>query len=238
MANLKCLEAVNIECNFNMNYYDTVGSVYRCDIKTNLNIKSPEAAVINAVSGGHMIGKTNNDVIVFDARNKIIEYFPKGLEKLFKNLKVILIYYGRLKQISQSDLKPFPNLIHLEVYENNIEVLEDGLFVNHPKMQVAWFQSNKVFHVGKNVFNNLNNITYLGFGSNPCINMNTYDNSTAAKVIIQNLKIKCFDANFDNISQNLANLENESKTLTFYTFPIWSENLANLETEFKSSRFS
>jgi len=221
-----------------MSSYATVGSVYKCEVSTNLDIKSPEDAVINAVSGTHLSGKTNDDVLAFHAYNKVIEYFPKGLERFFKNLKAIRMLNGKFKQISQSDIKPFPSLVYLDANSNNIEILEDGLFDNHPNMQLVWFGGNKIFHVGKNIFNNMNKITYLSFQSNPCIDMYTQGNSTAAKIIIESLKTKCFDVNFANFSQNLSNLENESKTLTFYTFPIWSENLENLENYFKSSKFS
>ena len=215
-----------------------MGSAYTCDITTNLYIKSPEDAVIVGVSGTHLSGKTNDDVTAFYAYNKSIEYFPKRLERFFGNLKVILIKYGQLKEISQSDLKPFSSLVYLNLHFNDIEILEDGLFDSHRNMQVIWFGVNKVFHVGKNVFNNLNKITYLGFGANQCIDMDTWDNSTAVNLIIESLRLKCFDVNFSNFSHNLENLENESKILSFENFQNWGEKLQKLENEFKSSRFS
>jgi len=230
---------VNLECNFNIGpNYGAVGPIYRCEVKTNLNIKSPEDAIINAVSGTHMSGKTNDDVLTFDAVSKIIDYFPKGLEKFFKNLKAFRILNGRLKQISQSDLKPFINLVYLEIQNTDIEIIEDDLFTNHPNIQVVWLLSNKIFHVGKNVFNNMNDITWLGFESNPCISMNALNNSTAAKLIIDSLKTKCFDVNFANFSQNLTNLENESKTLTFEIIQVWFNKVKNLEKDFQNSKFA
>jgi len=229
---------LNLECNFNMHSYATISLVYRCEVTTNVSIKSPEDAVIESVSGTHMSGKSNDDVIAFNAESKVVEYLPKGLEKFFKNLKVIRISIGQFKEISQLDLKPFPNLLYLQLDSNYIEILEDNLFVNHPNMQVVWFQSNKMLHIGKNVFNKMNKITWLGFGSNPCIDTYANDDSSKAIAIIESLKTKCFDSNFANFSQNLAKLENESKTLTFEIFEIWSEKLASLETEFKNSKFS
>jgi len=239
LADLRSFEAVDLECNFNIGPdYGAVGPIYRCEVKTNLNIKSPEDAIINAISGTHMSGKTNDDVLTFDAMSKIIDYFPKGLEKWFKNLKAIRMLNGRLKQISQSDLKPFPNLVYLEIQNTDIQILEDDLFTNHPNIQVVWLLSNKIFHVGKNVFNNMNDITWLGFESNPCISINALNNSTAAKLIIDSLKTKCFDVNFANFSQNIANIENESKTLTFDNFQVWSRKVKGLEKEFQTSKFA
>jgi len=171
-----------------MHSYATVDSVYQCQISKNLNINSPEDAVIANVSGTHMSGKTNDDVLAFHADTKIIEYFPKGLERFFKNLKVFHMPRNQIKQITQSDLKPFPNLIYLEVHENNIKILEDGLFNNHPNMKVVWFNVNKIFHVGKNVFNNMNKITYLGFGSNQCVNTNVESNAAKVIELVESLK--------------------------------------------------
>lgn len=41
---------------------------------------------------------------------------------------MIDINYGPLKEIHQSDLKPFPELRCIELYHNEIEILEEGLF--------------------------------------------------------------------------------------------------------------
>jgi Leucine-rich repeat (LRR) protein len=207
-------------------------------VTKNLTIISSETALIDGVTGTHLSGKTNDDVTALWAWAKGIEYFPKGLEKFFKNLKVIAIYFGRLKQISQADLKPHKNLVYIQFEDNDIEIFEDDLFSNHPNMSVVWLPRNKIVHVGKNVFNNMNKITYLGLASNPCINAEAFNNATATKALIESLKTKCFDANFARISQDLANLENESKTLNSKNYSIWRKNVENLEKEFFNSRFS
>lgn len=92
--------------------------------------------------------------------------------------------YNKIIQISQSDLKvPFPNVLHFEIGTNVIEILEDSSFDNHSNLQVVWFGSNKISHVGKNVFNNINKITWLSFQSNLCINMDARGDSSENKML-------------------------------------------------------
>ena len=184
-----------------------MGSVYTCQVKNNLNIKSRDTAVVETASGEHMNQKSNNAVVAFDADNKGIEYIPQGLEKIFRNLKVIYIRNGSLKEIQQSDFKHYSNLIYLELYQNDIAIIEDGVFDFIPNIRVIWLPHNKISHVGENVFSKLSKLTYLGLAENPCINESTMDLPGKGRIIIKNLKQKCFDQNFSKLSKNLKNLE-------------------------------
>ena len=62
-------------------------------------MSSPENAVITGVSSNHDEDddKGNDDVEGFDADDARIAVFPRGLEKFFKNIKLINIVDGRLK---------------------------------------------------------------------------------------------------------------------------------------------
>jgi len=67
-------------------------------------------------------------VLGFIAKYQTIQFFPKGLDKYFKNIKLIIIKSCQLKEIHQSDLKVFGDLVAFGLYDNEIEVIEAGLF--------------------------------------------------------------------------------------------------------------
>ncbi|CAH1735243.1 unnamed protein product [Chironomus riparius] len=235
---IKYSKSVNIKCNFIWSTYSSVDTVYTCKVTNDLRITQPDDAVIEDVSGTHLSGYDNDNVNAFHVDNKTMGYFPKDLDKFFKNLKAIYIINNKINQISHTHLKPLQNLVFLSLFRNQIEILEDGLFDNNPDMQVLWYESNKIIHVGKSVFNNMNNLTYLVFDSNLCINAGAHNSHTDVQILVESLKTKCIDANFDEFSQSLSNVETESKNLTFETFSIWRRNLENLENEFNNSKFS
>lgn len=138
-----------------------------------------------------MESKSNEDINAIHISEKNIENFPRGLENVFKNLKLIQISYNKLKEVCQFDLKPFPQLIHLELNSNKIQSLEDGIFDFNPDLEVVWFSGNEISHVGENVFKNLNKLSWIGFGNNKCIDMESRGDLTKVGKVIEALKIKC-----------------------------------------------
>ena len=96
---MACSSAVNLDCSYGNFEYVVAGTAYQCGVANNLSMTSPEEAVIRSVSGIHMSGKTNDDVTAFHVYSKTIEFFPRGLEKFFKNLKAIDIKNNQIRQI-------------------------------------------------------------------------------------------------------------------------------------------
>ncbi|CAG9810030.1 unnamed protein product [Chironomus riparius] len=208
----------------NCDYHDdgdwwVLKKFYYCNVKNQMNIDSPDRAYIESVTGKHLRDKIFDDVEGFEADNLTIHYFPRGLENIFKNLKMIDINNGRLKEIHQSDLKPFSKLVCLELYENDIESLEKGLFDYNPKLEMVWLSSNKIFHVDVNLFDNLVKLTYLSLDANRCISEYAENDTKKVKEIIKYSKQNCKDmiylkklfpdfmANIDKMEENIENLE-------------------------------
>jgi len=185
---------INLKCNYETETYGVIGSFYQCNLQNKIKIISRESAnMMISVSGTHKSEKGNNDVTGFSSLyfSDFIEYFPRNLENVFRNLKMIYIGNGHLKEIHQSDLSPFSKLMYLNLKHNDIEFLEDGLFAYNPELVVVNFNSNKIIHIGVQVFNNLNKIAWLYLQENTCINMYAQNNQTAVREIISQAKVKC-----------------------------------------------
>lgn len=116
-----------------------------------------------------MPNKTNDDVEAFKADAAWIEYFPRGLSKYFKNLASILINLSRLKELTQSDLKPYRKLKHLDLFENRIEYLERDLFKYNEDLEVVWFSSNRIKVIHETAFDGPRNLKKMYMGGNICI---------------------------------------------------------------------
>lgn len=238
LARCDLMVTSNVDCDFKTSNYDGLGSVYICSARNDLNILSKDVALIESASGNHINSKQNINVMVFEADNKKTEYFPKGLEKIFENLKGIYIGKGRLKELQKSDFAGYTELLYLELENNDIQFLEDGVFDYIPNILTIWLLNVKIIHIGENVFQNLNNLRFLGFVQNTCVNVKTMDYQAYSYNTLQTLKNNCFNQDFAKFSIKLKNLEENSKTIKRDNFYIFTLTLEKLEKEFKNSRFS
>jgi Leucine-rich repeat (LRR) protein len=151
----------------------------------------PQTSHISSSSGVHWGGKCNDDVLGIDGKDKIIQYFPKGLNLIFRNLKAIDIENGRIKELNQNDLMPYTNLEYLDLGNNDIEVLMDGVFDYNPKLKVISLSRNKLYKIGTNVFTGLYNLDYLVLEGNRCIDENAKFDFNGVQNIIKNAKLSC-----------------------------------------------
>ncbi|XP_070495119.1 uncharacterized protein [Chironomus tepperi] len=226
---LEFYEFVNVECEFNMCDFWNMKNKYRCAVKNILNIDSFENAQINEISGTHMSGKSNDDEIYFNASNKSVNYFPRGLEKFFTNMRGIAIWYDSLKEIHQSDLKPYSKLEYLNIYDTKIEIIEDGIFNYNPNLEVIVLGKSNIFHVGLTVFDHLTKLTSLYMLDTKCINLNSQKDRTGVLNIINTVKSKCMSDEFLKLDQKFKNLKNDSNFV---------QQLSDYETELKASKFA
>ncbi|KAL7012608.1 hypothetical protein ACKWTF_014950 [Chironomus riparius] len=214
----------NIECNYEFKQYTSIGFIFNCQVNTDPQITSRSSSALTLI---HSRGAEVNDrVIGFYIYEKTVNYFPKALEKLFKNLKAISIESCKLKEVTQLDLKPFPKLAYLQLSLNLIEVIEPGLFDFNRDLQVISFESNNILHVDSNVFDKLPKLTYLWFHGVPC-----YDNILSAKrspqEIVKKLKSVCIDPEFLALSGKFEDFEGEIKSLNFDNFEVRFSSFTN-----------
>lgn len=118
-----------------------------------------------------------------------LKQFPIGIEKFFPNLVAIRWWFGHLTTLTTENLRPFPGLRHMDV-PNRIVTLNEGLFKYTPKIKYLSFFGNLLTHVGRDLLENLNELTYANFFSNPCISSHA-DTPQAIRAIKMQLLIQC-----------------------------------------------
>ena len=116
--------SIIIECKYDRWNYNILGTIYDCSVENYPRIVTHESALITRINGEHKSPRSNDDVFGFQAVNKVIRYFPRDLEKFFKNIQAIYIGSSQLGQIHQSDLKSLTNLIYFYLWSNNIRSSE------------------------------------------------------------------------------------------------------------------
>lgn len=183
--------STHLECTYKNEYFVGIGNLYYCEFARDLNIISKDSAYITSSSGVHWDGKEKDDVQGVDGKDKNIKYFPKGLHMIFQNLKAIDIENGRIKELHQSDLRPFGTLEYLDLGGNDIEVLENGVFNYNPLLKVISLSRNRLYQIDSNVFEGLYNLDYLVLEGNTCINENAKFDFVGVRNIIHNINALC-----------------------------------------------
>lgn len=183
---------IDFECNFEIHFYIPLGDVYRCNIKNNPNIVSYWRRTVGTISGRHSELKRNSNVAGFSAYDKTIHFFPIGLQKSFSNLKTLKFVNCHLKEIDQADLKPFPELVDLDLNRNDIEVLEADLFTYNRKLVLVWLSRNRISHVDPNVFDQLSQLNKLGLGENKCVKKDAFGDESDVTALIKIVKSTCY----------------------------------------------
>ena len=204
-----------------------------------MNIFSPEDREIYEISDSPGLSYDEGDKIQgFFSNNNKINYFPRGIDEFFKNIIMIYIEFGRLKEIKQADLKPFVKLEELSLGNNDIHVLEYGLFEFNPNLKLISFYNSPIFHIDSNVFNNLEELSNLWLLECKCIDEEATNDPIMVERIIHILQSKCYNLDIIEIQNNLKELEYYSKNLNDDNFDDFFDKLEKYENNFQNSQFS
>lgn len=199
--------SIPVECNFIYGNWGVVikEKIYYCDVVSNsFNINSRDA-VIDSVSGHHSTGFNDDKVRSFRVVTNTIHYFPRGIDKVFKNLRGIGIAYAHLKEIHKEDLQPFPNIVDLWLDNNDLQYIEDGLFAYNRNLQAIHLHMNKISQISPNVFDHLTSLNYLDLINNNCISIKVENSVTQVGELLGYIKGRCFYSEFlDNGQWNVA----------------------------------
>lgn len=143
---------------------------YKCQVENSALITSKDDRDISKAKIQHKHGKTDENVVQFDTNGRIVKFFPRGLTKLFKSIKFILMSRTGLQEIAKEDLQEFGNiLIALAISSNEIRVIEVDLFEFNPNLEQILIRDNQILHLDFKVFEGLKNLKIMRFCNNSCI---------------------------------------------------------------------
>lgn len=189
-----------IICTYTHQNFFILSQIYTCVIKS---VTSTENTFDFSITGTHMAGRNDKDLMGLYGSVGNVQKFPKGFER-FTNLKAIYLYSGQIREIRPIDLKPFPELMEVYFDKNQIEIIEDGIFEFNPKLVGISFKNNKVFHISPNVFDHLTELIYLWLNKNPCPNDLAKNSRNGVLKLIETVKTACQ-------SPTIIRLENKAR---------------------------
>lgn len=125
------------------------------------------------------------------ALNKDIWYFPKHLEIFFAHLRILEFQNCGLRELTQNDLKAFPELASLNLDRNLLQILEKDLFKFNPKLQGITINTNFIKYIDANIIDHLNDLTVINLLENDCLTAMGGDRAEIKKNIKSQIKNNC-----------------------------------------------
>lgn len=174
-------------------YLDNSYFGYSCQVQ-NLNlITSRDDREVIEVYGNHKCEKFDDDVKHFSSLYKKVEFFPRRLTKIFRNIEIISIFHGNLRELTQNDLREFGDkLKDLRLGYNDIEVIKENLFEFNKNLEKILIHNNKIKKIEVGTFRGLEKLINLDLRENFCTNDEDFaaEKSKVFK-LIEDVEKKC-----------------------------------------------
>jgi Leucine-rich repeat (LRR) protein len=173
-------ESIELDCS----YFNDIDFVYGCKVQNSVLITSKTNRDVSGIGDTFEIGKSDKDVKYFEAIGITVNFFPRGITKFFKNIDNVWVNSAELKEISKDDLKQFGEKLKvLNLFSNEIEVIEGDLFEFSPNLESINFSYNKIFHIDSGAFDGLKYLEDFHLGGNRCTSAVDTSNSHYSEAI-------------------------------------------------------
>ena len=166
------MKEMKVKCKYENGDWKYLGVLYTCWITiTSASITEPNQEIKDII-GQHKADKTDRDVEAIKFHNTKVHYMPRGLSKIFPNLRAIWIHHCGLKEITREDLIEFENIALLCLGNNELTSLPDDLLEGMKKLKWISFSNNQLKLVSSQLLRPVlgNQLTWVGFRKNPTIN--------------------------------------------------------------------
>lgn len=202
------IDGIEIDCIHQTNTWTNHGSIHEC-IVYGLHVSSPQEPItsvkvpLRLPHRRHFELDDNSETNVIEVGNdkdKYISFYiyqspscyyvPSGIADNFQNLKVLVIAFTGLKEITHEDLKPLVHLENLYIDNNQLESLEKKLFVSNPQITTINLSNNRIKHVAPQILEPLTNLQKINFSQNVCVDFDAVDKETILE-LIQKLETDC-----------------------------------------------
>lgn len=158
-------------------------------------VKDMEGYSITKVGGVHLPGKSNADVVYFEATSKTLDFIPQGIINHFPNINSMKINFENLAEITEGDLKPFGDkLNYLSISASAIEVIPSNIFASTPNINYMFFTAPHLKSIEHGAFERLENLNGL-FVRFPCEDDDATKREDVDKLITV-LAIRCHDKTY------------------------------------------
>lgn len=177
-------------------------SLYTCE-SFNLKVMSDDVKLLS-IYGEHNGTMTNDDVMVFSNMFAKSKYLPNGIAKMFPNLERFNVASSGVKFIFRKNFVGFKKLRTLDLRFNEIEVLQDDVFVDLFDLEVLTISGNVIKVLPSMAFVSMMELRYFDASDNEITEFDDNIFPIAQKleeVLLENNKIRTIRSNFGRFNR-------------------------------------
>lgn len=166
LVNIWLADSIEIDCNYELNTWPSLGYHYVCFVK---NVRNTTINEVTSVDGTHIEGYSNDDVKALNWQLHAVATIPSNFSAFFPNLRGVQFLQAGLQRISSNDLKQFPNLRLLAISRNRLTRLDGKLFQETPNLNWIKFQYNSLRNVSQYLLDDLKDLELADFRNSGCL---------------------------------------------------------------------
>lgn len=115
---------------------------------------------------------------------------PRNVGSFFPNLIAYYVRESKVTHVTRDDFADLPNLIQINLLNNNIQVIAGDFLQGHPNLKSFDLDDNPLRHIGYNVFDNLHYLEDLHLFATTCFNDHAHD-LPSVDILIFQASVRC-----------------------------------------------
>jgi hypothetical protein len=185
--------AFTIDCHYNADErWTSLPPLYTCLVSSSSPNMTHDDRTITAIRGQHHTNFDNDDVHGFYVNGRTMEFFPRHLERQFRQLRAIAFHNTGMRVLHSEDLRPFGERLEtIRVSGCEIEVIEQDLFRHNPNLRGIGMHRNRIKFIDGDSLQHLRNLRFLWLEGNDCINQSANDKQ-GVTALVNEVRKKCF----------------------------------------------
>lgn len=203
--------SVILECKYLSEWWPKMEFKYSC-VTTLSEVSTTQR--LRAVNGEHEAGKNNSHVESIEFQGCTGSTFiPKDMLIFFPNLIAIRLMSCGSLILTGNELNEYENLQMFAVEMTKIERIPGNFFAFTPQISIIGFADNNLKYVGSKLLQTLNNLSWISFANNDCINQ-TATSLDEIPSLITNLVANCIDILEETTSTTFTSIMTSSAMTT------------------------
>lgn len=166
------IDAVRFECVFSELPVHRLDTVYAC--QATVFYDDAEPLRLTAAEGDHAAGKFDEDVRFLRIYLENLPVLPTNIANFFPSLDGLMVSTSDLLEIKADDLQPFPQLKVLLINFNLLKSIDGDLLAHSPNLVSVELRNNEIEHIGPGFLENLLELEHLeeiDLSGNMCIDI-------------------------------------------------------------------
>ena len=216
-SQLNQIESIHVYCSLESTTWYGNRTFNECGISNRLVVVKRNHKVKSVKITTKKVKKKLSDIDSLRIEYVVMYFLMEGFDNHLPNLTALKIGSCHLKELSKEDLKVFPKLKFLWIWENDLKVLEADLFMYNPDLIYVNFYWNYLKEIDSNIFNNFKSFEFIFLKKNDCVNFGA-KNQKELKKLVEIIQQNCKPKGVEKFTKKIKNFAEKAQNLSIWFY--------------------